>query len=167
MAALKDPQLEKETIAFVIERSTNKNVVVYEGLIDPGTNKLKLEKPIDVYWLDLDPAYVEKNRKNGKLHDRDELNMIEKKMAYGVSWTPMEDDAFDLALVALPKKKCTLKLADGKPRTIMEINGQQCYLTNIYVESKPSMIGLPKVVYVLIKGVSIESGEPQEEKIKG
>jgi hypothetical protein len=29
------------------------------------------------------------------------------------------------------------------------------------------MIGLPRVVYVVIKGVSIESGEPQEEKIDG
>lgn len=166
-----DPQLQKETIAFVIERSTNQNVVVYEGLLEDQAEGpsalLRSDKPIDAYWLDIDPAYVEKNRKKGKMHDRDELNMIEKKMAYGVSWEPIaeEEGAYTMTLVALPKRKGIFKLVDGIPKALMEINGQQCYLQSIYVESKQGMIGLPKVVYVIIKGISIETGEPQEEKI--
>jgi hypothetical protein len=165
----KDPQLQKETIAFIIERSLNKNIVVYEGLIHEESKQLRTDKPIDAYWLDIDPAYVEKNRKNGKMHDRDELNLIERKMAYGVSWEPIEEEegGYTMTLVALPKRKGIFKLVNGTPKAIMEINGQQCYMQSIYVESKQGMIGLPRVVYVVIKGVSIESGEPQEEKIDG
>lgn len=165
----KDPQLDKPTIAFIIERSLNKNVVVYEGLVDEATGQLRTDKPLDVYWLDLDPAYVEKNRKKGKNHDRDELNMVERNMAYGVKCEPIKGDegSYTMTLVALPQRKGIMKMVDGLPKAIMEINGQQCYLTSIYVESKQGMIGLPKVVYVLVNGVSIETGEQQQERIEG
>jgi len=165
----KDPQLDKPTIAFIIERSLNKNVVVYEGLVDEATGQLQTDKPMDVYWLDLDPAYVAKNRKKGKNHDRDELNMVERNMAYGVKCESIEGEvgAYTMTLVALPKRKGVFKMIDGVPKAIMEINGQQCYLQSIFVHSKPSMIGLPKVVYVLVNGVSVETGEEQQERIEG
>ena len=166
---IQNPQLEKETICFAIERSLNRNVVIYEGLIDKATGKLRKDKPMDVYWLDLDPAYVEKNRKNGKMHDRDELNYIEKTMAYGISCTPVpgREDEYTLTLVALPSKKCTLKIVDGIPKTVVDINGKQCYMENIYVETQAGWTGLPRVMYVLVKGVTVDGGEPQEEKING
>mmetsp|Transcript_20388 Transcript_20388/g.49989 ORF Transcript_20388/g.49989 Transcript_20388/m.49989 type:complete len:173 (-) Transcript_20388:286-804(-) len=165
----KDPQLDKPTVAFIIERSLNKNVVVYEGLVDEDTSQLRKDKPMDVYWLDLDPAYQEKNRKKGKMTDRDELNMIERNMAYGVKCEPIkgEEGAYTMTLVALPQRKGILKMVDGLPKATMEINGQQCYLQSIFVHSKQGMIGLPKVVYVLVNGVSIESGEEQQERIEG
>ena len=165
----KDPQLDKPTIAFIIERSLNKNVVVYEGLVDEGTKQLRTDKPLDVYWLDLDPIYQEKNRKKGKTTDRDDLNMIERNMAYGVKCEAIEGEggAYEMTLVALPKRKGILKMVDGVPKALMEINGQQCYLQSIFVHSKQGMIGLPKVVYVLVKGVSIASGKEQEERIEG
>ena len=161
-------QLEKETIVFVIERSLNKNVVVYEGLIDEKTKKLQKDKPMDVYWLDLDPAYVEKNRKKGKMHDRDELNYIDKTMAYGISFKPCNDDnddSYEVTLVALPSKKVILKLVNGIPKAITEINGKKCYMENIYVETTQGWTGLPKVVHVLVKGITIDGSEIQEEKI--
>lgn len=166
----KDPQLDKPTICFVIERSLNKNVVVYEGLVDEDDSKqLRKDKPMDVYWLDLDPAYQEKKRKKGILTDRDELNMIERNMAYGVQCKPKEGEegAYVMTLVALPKRTGILKMVDGVPKALMTINGQQCYLQSIFVHSKQGMIGLPKVVYVLVKGVSVKSGEEQEERIEG
>ena len=167
---IQSEQLEKATIAFVIERSLNKNVVVYEGLIDDTTGKLKEDKPMDVYWLDLDPAYVEKNRKKGKMHDRDELNYIDKTMAYGISFKPVpdqDDESYEVTLVALPSKKVILKLVDGLPKAITDINGKKCYMENIYVETKQGWTGLPKVVHVLVKGKTVDGGEVQEEKIDG
>ena len=165
----KDPQLQKPTIAFVIERSLNKNVVVYEGLVDEATNELRKDKPMDVYFWDLEPSYVAKNRKKGKMHDRGELNMIERNLAYGVTCEPIkgEEGAYSMALVALPKRKGILKMVDGLPKAILEINGQQCYLQSIFVQLKKGMIGLPKVDYILVNGVTVETGEQQQEKIDG
>lgn len=45
--------------------------------------KLDANKPLDGYWLDIDPEYVKANRKKGKTDDRDELSYIDKTMAYG------------------------------------------------------------------------------------
>lgn len=74
--AVKNPN-----IAFIVERSKNKNIVVYEGLVKDG--KIDPAKPLDVYWLDIDPVNVKNNRAKGQKHDRSELGMIESKMAYG------------------------------------------------------------------------------------
>ena len=35
------------------------------------------------YWMDIDPEYVKAARAKGKMHDREELNMIERQFAYG------------------------------------------------------------------------------------
>mmetsp|Transcript_17519 Transcript_17519/g.26604 ORF Transcript_17519/g.26604 Transcript_17519/m.26604 type:complete len:174 (+) Transcript_17519:138-659(+) len=167
-----DPQLRKETIACVLQRSMNKSVVVYEGLLDEGGN-LDPQKPVDVYWLDIDPATVAKNRKKGKMDDREELDFLGRTMAYGVKYQPhpTEEGAFVMSLVALPKKAAVLKLIENgekkkKPVVVMEIDGEDCYLKFIWVELKTGMIGLPKVLYVKIKGISIATGEEREETIK-
>lgn len=39
----------------------NKNIVVYEGLVEGG--ELKADKPVDAYWFDIDPDYIKANRK--------------------------------------------------------------------------------------------------------
>jgi hypothetical protein len=86
---------DKENIFLFVERSLNKNIVVYESILEqpeggagPLSNHnvgLSLSEPVKAYWLDIDPAYVEKRRKKGVMTDVEELNFIEKKMAYGLS----------------------------------------------------------------------------------
>jgi len=72
----------KDTIAFWIERSKNKNIVVYEAFKDSDT--LDYYNNINAYWLELDPEHMKTNRKNGKLDDISKLTYVEQKMAYGV-----------------------------------------------------------------------------------
>lgn len=74
-------KLGNDRIAFVISRNKNKNIVVYEAKL--SGDALDASEPITVYWLDIDPEYQKKARAKGKDHDREELNWIEKKMAYG------------------------------------------------------------------------------------
>ncbi len=68
-------------LLFIIERSKNKNIVVYSAVFHG--HHLHREKPVDVFWHDIDPAYMAANRKAGKMDDRSELNMIESQFAYG------------------------------------------------------------------------------------
>ena len=87
---------DKVEIFLYVERSLNKNIVVYESIMEHakvqqnGANDLssvglRLNEPVRAYWLEIDPAYVEKKRKKGILSDVEELNFIEKKMAYGLT----------------------------------------------------------------------------------
>lgn len=72
---------DERDIALFIERSKNKNVVCYKGVY-AGT-ALDRARPVDGFWLDIDPAYMEANRKKGVASNRTELNVLERKMAYG------------------------------------------------------------------------------------
>ena len=47
---------------FYIARSKNENIVVYDGNMKEGTGTLDEKNPVKVYWLDIDPEYVKKNR---------------------------------------------------------------------------------------------------------
>ena len=87
-------QGDKPNIFLYVERSLNKNIVVYESPIEQADGRsgaarvgLSLTEPVRAYWLDIDPTYVEKRRKKGILTDVEELNFIEKKMAYGITAT--------------------------------------------------------------------------------
>ncbi|CAD2220990.1 Domain of unknown function (DUF4833), putative [Angomonas deanei] len=42
---------------------------------------------VHAFWIKLEPEHVERRRGRGELHDHNELNAIEKKLAYGCSVT--------------------------------------------------------------------------------
>lgn len=125
-------------ICMVISRSKNANLVVYEALtggpstpstsLDPANVESEDSAPVpapptclglDAYWLDVDPEYVAKNRAKGKSSDRDELNFIERRMAYGVSCEPAAatdivpggTQPWDVVFVALPSRRMRLEYA--------------------------------------------------------
>eukprot|EP01029_Cantina_marsupialis_P028379 TRINITY_DN776083_c0_g1_i1.p1 TRINITY_DN776083_c0_g1~~TRINITY_DN776083_c0_g1_i1.p1 ORF type:complete len:187 (+),score=61.18 TRINITY_DN776083_c0_g1_i1:55-615(+) len=157
-------ELNNENIVMYITRSKNKNIVMYEGMHAEGV--LDTKKPIDGYWLDIDPAYREKARKKGKMDDRIELRMIEKKLAYGYKTKPTEiEGEYELSLVSLPERTICVKMVEGRPRGVCIIAGKECYITKIYVNAKESMIGLPKPQFVLIYGIDIATGEVVIEKL--
>lgn len=122
---------DKPSICMYIERSKNKNVVVYEAV--PAASDASKVESIHPYWLDIDPDYVAKNRAKGKQDDAEELNFIEKRMAYGVEVhnpahahshshshghghshgaAPASDGKLVATFVALPKRPMSLYTAD-------------------------------------------------------
>eukprot|EP01084_Bolivina_argentea_P070090 127485_1 len=74
-------QIDKLTVLFWIERSKNKNIVVYEADKNPST--ADHYNTVVGYWLDIDPEFVKAARKKGVNSDRAELSYMEKKLAYG------------------------------------------------------------------------------------
>ena len=160
-------QINKDSILFWIERSKNKNIVVYEAIKQNGINDHY--NNIIGYWLSIDPEFIKANRKKGKMDDRDELSMIEKKLAYGYKVTSTESNKklkiYQLNLVSVPSIIMDL-ITDqqGKPHAIVIINGYKCYLRKIYVSTKESWYGLPKVLYVTLTGIQIKNGAIQSAK---
>jgi hypothetical protein len=113
-AAASDPDVylsyfkkEHPYFLFAISRSKNKNLVIYEANVRKDTGTLDLNDPVLVYWMDIDPEYIKSARLRGKMNDREDLNYIERSMAYGYSTVAKAADAKSVTidLVALSKVK--------------------------------------------------------------
>jgi len=143
------------------------NIVVYEAL-KGADGKLNAAKPVEVYWLDIDPEYVAAARKKGVQSDRVDLNAIERQFAYGVSAEPIQGAAagrYNLKLVALPERPVTMYLdAEGKLHGTIAVNGAQVDLVRIYVHAVDRMLRTPKVEYVDLVGQDAE-GKYVHERI--
>ncbi len=158
-------KLANPNILFVIARSKNRNIVVYEA--NMAGARLDDANPVQVYWLDIDPEYQAKARGKGKMDDREDLNFLEKKMAYGVSAAPSSvSGEYTLSLVALPKTTMTLKLIDGRPRAVYVKDGQQLVVCSVYVSSRDTWTG-PKVEYVNIESTVLATGAKYVDTIRG
>lgn len=79
----KKEMLTKPNILFWIERSKNKNVVVYEAQRDEQGELLKASEPITGFWLDIDPPVLKKKWSQGDFNVKSDLNYLDKKLAYG------------------------------------------------------------------------------------
>jgi len=109
-------------ILFIISRSKNGNLVVYEAKLTNG--QLDPNNPVEVYWMDVDPEYVQKRIKAGKTSDRTELNTLEKQFAYGLSSESLGGGRYKITLVALKERPVVVFVENGKPKALMTINGE-------------------------------------------
>lgn len=171
---------DSASVVFYITRSKNANVVVYDA--QPGAPD---REPVHPYWLDIDPEYVAKNRAKGKLDDIEELNIVERKMAYGVTCTrvaptDLTQEKIDVSFVALPTKRMHLvwrpnvlaPLPEGNPQPqatpilFVEIAGVMCVAHHAFVQSvEPKHFwNLPTVEFVDIFGVN-QAGEMVTERL--
>lgn len=137
---------------FVIERSVNANVVLYEagfradGGLDPKT-------PLRVTWR-LD---AEDGRREG-------LNFIERVRAYGVDVAPLgERDAWRVKVRALPTRPLVLRAGAGCPLVVAEVGGRDAVLRRVYVTTTGGLI--PRVSAVDLSGFDLETSLPVTERI--
>lgn len=135
---------------FVIERSLNANVVLYEPGVRPdGT--LDPEKPVTVTW-----------RLDAQDGRREGLNFIERMRAYGVDVAPLsERDAWRVKVRALPTRPLVLRAGAGCPLVIAEVAGRDAVLRRVFVTSTGGLI--PKVSSVELSGFDLETSLPVTE----
>ena len=138
---------------FHIERNKNTNIVVYDARVMPDSS-LAAEDPVIVYWI--------KQAEDGRIED---LKRIEKKKAYGFSVESREGDRLVIDMVADVGRDLVLDKHEGGYRAFMEINGNQAMLDKIYIFAKETLM-LPKVQYIELYGVDIESGKEAYEKFE-
>ena len=145
----------EESVAFVVHRNKNKNVVVYSGNMIEGV--LHTESPLNVNWIMFE--------QDG--HPSEGLNMIERNTAYGMTTKPMEgkEGHYHVTLTALKDRILDLHVhSDGTVVGKANINGQEdCIVERVFVQSKSSW-GLPKVEYIEIHGKDTNGNSIMETK---
>jgi hypothetical protein len=136
---------------FVIERSVNANVVLYEaGLRSDGT--LDPANPVRVTWR-LD-------EQDGR---REDLTPIERAHAYGVDVSPLgEPDAWRIRVRALPTRLLVLRASGSCPLVTTEVAGRNAVLRRVFVTSTVGFI--PKVSSVDFSGLDLETLLPVTER---
>lgn len=139
---------------FYLQRTPNTNTIVCEFNLKNG--KLDSETPIHVFWL----RYGDKGQ-------REELDYIQRKFAYGISNRKIAENQYELNFVSYKKYKMYLLLAaDGKYHVYTFINKKMCILNKIYIEIKGGSFWAPHVEYVEISGTQPTDNQPEIERLK-
>lgn len=140
---------------FYVQRSPNTNTIVYE--LNAGKNgQLDSENPIHVYWI----RYNEKGQK-------EELNYIQRKFAYGLNSKPLGNDKYDIRFVSYKKFPLTLmKASDGKYHIFATVNQKELMINRIFIKIEGGSFWIPNVKYVEIKGTEPSTGKEVTERFK-
>lgn len=168
-------------VLFVVSRSCNLNLVVYEGVVDQKCpTRLQSDHPLDIYWLNLEHKYAQAARKKHQPHDRDELSLIERKLAYGAKAKHKHhnDGTFKIKMNAL--KTLPLRLGidpkTNRPRVLIYLDptgklppgnpaGIPCFLERIYVNVIFRKMSLPDVDWYIYYATSTLDSKPIQQKI--
>jgi len=144
-----------DKLLFYIQRNHNANTIIYDAIFDKN-GILVSDDPVDVYWK----RYEEQNQ-------RMELRFIDRWYAYGVDCKKVNGSKglFKIKLTADKSRFFWLKqTAPFNAMVTTEINGKQCKLDHLYIYADESAIW-PKVEYVELFGININSGEQVYEKL--
>jgi Domain of unknown function (DUF4833) len=137
---------------FVIERSKNANIVVYDANRGAGGD-FSTSKPVVAYWL-----------LNGEKSKRQELNLVEWQSAYGFDVKPGNTPGtFAMAFKADRKRRLTIRTLNHCAVLTGPIDGHDGILHKMFVKSNESS-SPPKVEYVEFFGEDLTTRKPLHEK---
>ena len=138
---------------FIIERSKNANVVHYDAHLT-AAGGIDSNEPVIAYWVML--------ATDGH---REELNLIEKKKAYGFTIKPDSSvNGYKMTVVAIPQGQITVKKDEDAIRGELVIDGHPAILEKIYINATDGLLG-PKVHYIELYGKDLKTGEKRYQKI--
>jgi hypothetical protein len=141
---------------FYLQRTTNTATLMYELNIDKDSGKPDTDEPMHVYWI----RYNEKGQK-------EELNYIQRKFAYGLSQKSLGNDKYDIRFVSYKKFPLTLmKAADGKYHIFATVSQKLMALRSIFIKIEGGSFWLPNIVYVEMKGTDPATGKEITERFK-
>lgn len=135
---------------FYVSRNLNRNIIVYDLRLKNG--ELDVDEPLHVYWYNQENNPVTTN----------ELNFIQRKMAYGYSVTKKGNNEVSVKLKAYGKREVRICKQNGKWVAIATINGKECVLSEIYAQC-PSKTSCD---YLELRGKAVSDGSVQKEKVK-
>jgi hypothetical protein len=139
---------------FYLQRTPNTNTIVCElnyknGILDP-------DEPIHVFWL----RFTDQGQK-------EELNFIQRKFAYGIKSQLVAKDRYELNFVSYKKYPMYLmKGSNNKYNVYGTINQKQAIVNRIFVKINGGSFWQPNVEYVEIKGVDPSNGKEVIERRK-
>jgi len=144
---------DKQATLFVIERSTNANVVHYDANIR-ADGQLDPRQPITAYWV---MAAVDGHR--------EELTPLEKTRAYGFTVEPGQDsNSYRVRLVAQRRRDISIVRQGDAIRAEAVIGGHRAWLQRMYVNTH-KVLAVPTVKYVELFGIDVATGESVSERV--
>ena len=149
---------DKTKIVFVVMKSWNDNVVLYEY----NENSPKL---IDCTWLSLEEEDQKKHMANNNTTLRTYLSSAEDAL-FGCKVNSLEGDRLIVQINNEQLTSRTFELvldSKGNPAIIGNINGNLCKLDYAYVQMKKGSI--PIGDYMNLYGINLKNGEKEVEKI--
>jgi hypothetical protein len=148
LAALHCPPL------FVVERSTNRNVVLYEARMrKDGT--LDRKEPVRTRWkmVEKGPGVYE------------ELTGFERDSAYGVETREAAADRATVGIKALSQRSIRIvKKPDACPHALVQMGDREIFLEKVFVKASGGLI--PSVDRLTLRGRRVDTGEASEETLK-
>ena len=148
---------------FFIERNKNKNIVQYALNVDFDKCAPVSDEPGHAFWrnFEISPTDVES------------VGMFEK-LAYGIKSQKVQklkngDYNVIMFLEALPKRRIDIKIGKDENNKcsvvpFTTISDNTVIFTSVYVFAKERFALPPKVVYILLKGKSLD-GKQASEKV--
>jgi hypothetical protein len=148
------PAINAATL-FYIQRDPNSNTILYE-LNTASDGELNKDNPVHVFWI----KYNERGQK-------EELNYLQRKFAYGVNVKPVDDDRYDIRFVSYKKFPMLLmKAADGKYHIFATIDNKQAILKSIFIRIEGGSFWIPNVLYVEVNGTDPLTGKEVTGRFK-
>jgi hypothetical protein len=137
---------------FVVERSTNANVVHYEARLD-ALGRLDRFTPVVAYWVML--------AEDGR---REDLNYLERTKAFGFTVKPDHlGGGARVVMVAVPDLDVRVVPAAGTVHAETTIGGRGAYLDKLYVNAVPGLL-YPSVESIDVIGRDLRTGAPLRER---
>ncbi len=139
---------------FYIQRTPNTNTIIYE--LNARNGQVDEENPINVYWL--------KYAVGGQ---REELNYVQRKFAYGIITKKLSNERYDVRFVSYKKFPLLLmKANDGKYHIFATVEQKQMMLNRIFINIEGGTFWLPNIVYVEFKGTDPLTGKELVQRFK-
>jgi Domain of unknown function (DUF4833) len=133
---------------FIVEKSTNANVVHYDAVITPNGG-LDPQEPITAYWV----MAAEDGR-------REDLTAAERHKAFGFTIVRGRDpNSYHLRLVAQQQRDIYVRRNGNSIRATTLIAGRCAFLTKIYVKVH-KVLAVPRIEFIDLFGSDIGTGEP-------
>lgn len=125
---------------FYLQRLPNANTIIYE--LNAPNGHIDEDEPIHPYWI----RYANKN-------ERDDLNYIQRKFAYGLATKKIGAEQWDVRFVSYKKIPLLLmKGNDGKYHIFATIAQKQMEVNRIFAKIEGGSFWVPNIVYVEFKG---------------
>ncbi len=139
---------------FYLQRTTDANTVMYDLNFKNGV--LNEKEPIKAYWI----RYTEKGVKK-------ELTGIQKKYAFGLRSTKLNNGTFKIIFAAYSKVPLYLKKQhNGVYKTSVTLDGKEIVLDRLYIHIEPGgSFWSPNVSYIEFKGKEASSGKAVSKQI--
>jgi hypothetical protein len=140
---------------FYLQRDPNTNTIICQLNID-AAGQVNKKEPVNVYWI-----------RYGDKGEKEELNYIQRKFAYGIKSKDLGNGQFELNFVSYKKLPMILKKSSGdKYGVFVKVNNKTIQIDRLFLRIDGGSFWSPNVLYIQVEGMDMETLKPTLERMK-